>query len=309
MEASQLWQQLAKDLFRNVDETFLSNFREPGRANSRLAAWDPLDRTQRFFKFLLFNQCERKPDSFFALYERLGNTSIGNPVVIRVVRAGRSVEVNIDHFFSVEEYCFLSENLDISRIKSVIEIGGGFGRTAQALIRLSNSVESYTIIDLPEVLRLSSLYLKAVLNDHEFGKVRFISAFSLADGVDAVPDRPDLVINIDSLQEMTPQTIDFYMDNVVKKARYFYSKNAIGKYRPETIGVGGCGDGNLKDVFMLGRSRDVIDIFCNSELDDARARHVDAYRPSRQFVVEAEAPLGMFPYYHNVLYNNRGEQA
>ena len=240
MEVSQLWKQLSQELFLNVESGFLRDFREPGKANSRLAAWDPADTTMRFFKFLLYNQCKVKPDSFFRLYGQIGNTSIGNPVTIRVVRAGRTADVNIDHFLSVEEYCFLSAHLDMSGVTNVVEIGGGFGRTAQALLKLSGAVESYTIIDLPNVLRLSSLYLKVVLEGREYEKMRFVDAFEYADSSGKGPDRADLAINIDSFQEMTPQTIDFYMDKLVRKSRYFYSKNTVGKYRPEPIGLDAC---------------------------------------------------------------------
>ncbi|MBE7423370.1 MAG: hypothetical protein POELPBGB_04142 [Bacteroidia bacterium] len=310
MESSQLWKHLSQELFNNVGDDFLSNFREPGKANNRLAAWDPFDGTMRFFKFLLFNQCKAKPDEFFNNYQKLGNTLIGNPVTIRVVRRGTSVDVNLDHFFSIEEFSFLAENIDLTGVGCVIEIGAGFGRTAHALLKLSNAIETYTIIDLPNVLKLSSLYLKAVLDDREFAKLKFIDALGLADNRELPCGAADLVINIDSYQEMKPEVIDFYMDNVASQARFFYSKNAIGKYRPETIGLPNGREAEANEIFQLGRSREIIDIFCNSELEAARSRHIDAYRPSALFRVIAEAPLDVFPYYHNTLYarnNGRAE--
>ncbi len=308
MESSQLWNHLSQELFNNVGDDFLSNFREPGKANNRLAAWDPFDGTMRFFKFLLFNQCKAKPDEFFDNYQRLGNTLIGNPVTIRVVRRGMPIDVNLDHFFSIEEFSFLAKNIGLADVRHVIEIGAGFGRTAHALLKLSNAVETYTIIDLPNVLKLSSLYLKAVLNERELAKLKFVDALGLADNKELPCGTADLVINIDSYQEMKPEVIDFYMDNIAGNARFFYSKNAIGKYRPETIGLQSSLEAEKNDIFQLGRSREIIDIFCNAELEAARIRHMDAYRPSALFRVIAEAPLDVFPYYHNTLYaRNRGQ--
>lgn len=307
MESSQLWKHLSQELFNNVGDDFLSNFREPGKANNRLAAWDPFDGTMRFFKFLLFNQCKAKPDEFFDNYQRLGNTLIGNPVTIKVIRRGMPIDVNLDHFFSIEEFSFLAENIDLADVGYVIEIGAGFGRTAHALLKLNSAIETYTIIDLPNVLKLSSLYLKAVLNEREFAKLQFIDALGLADSKELPYGASDLVINIDSYQEMKPEVIDFYMDSVAGKARFFYSKNAIGKYRPETIGLPSGLETDKNDIFQLGRSREIIDIFCNAELEAARMRHMDAYRPSALFRVIADAPLDVFPYYHNTLYaRNRG---
>ncbi|MCC6658319.1 MAG: putative sugar O-methyltransferase [Rhodocyclaceae bacterium] len=310
MESSQLWKQLSQELFHNVGDDFLRNFREPGKANNRLAAWDPFDGTMRFFKFLLFNQCKAKPDAFFEHYRRLGDTQIGNPVTIRVVRQGMPVDVNLDHFFSIEEFSFLAENIDLAEIGHVIEIGAGFGRTAHALLKLCSTVETYTIIDLPNVLKLSSLYLEAVLDEQEFAKLKFVDAMGIADSKALNCGAADLVINIDSFQEMKPEVIDFYMNNIASHARFFYSKNAIGKYRPETIGLPSSLEAETNEIFQLGRSREIIDIFCNSELEVARTRHMDAYRPSAFFRVIGEAPLDVFPYYHNTLYaRNYGQAA
>jgi len=310
MESSQLWKQLSQELFHNIGDDFLRNFREPGKANNRLAAWDPFDGTMRFFKFLLFNQCKAKPDVFFEHYRRLGDTQIGNPVTIRVVRQGLPVDVNLDHFFSIEEFSFLAENIDLAEIGHVIEIGAGFGRTAHALLKLCSTVETYTIIDLPNVLKLSSLYLEAVLDEREFAKLKFVDAMEIVDSKALNRGAADLVINIDSYQEMKPEVIDFYMNNIASHARFFYSKNAIGKYRPETIGLPSGLEAEPNEIFQLGRSREIIDIFCNSELEVARTRHMDAYRPSALFRVIAEAPLDVFPYYHNTLYaRNYGQAA
>lgn len=112
---------------------------------------------------------------------------------------------------------------------------------------------------------------------------------------------PDLVINIDSFQETPKKTIEFYFRELVEGAKFFYTKNAVGKYRPESVGILGVEESQLLDVFSLGLSTEVIDIFDTEELDLARVRHVEQYRP-RGFSVVAQSPLGIFPYYHNVLY-------
>jgi hypothetical protein len=100
---------------------------------------------------------------------------------------------------------------------------------------------------------------------------------------------------------MPKETIDLYYRELIEGAKFFYSKNAVGKYSPESIGIFGVEESQLHDVFSLGLSTEVIDIFDNAELESARARHVEQYRPRGSFVV-AQAPLGIFPYYHNVLY-------
>ncbi|WP_016759851.1 putative sugar O-methyltransferase [Leptospira weilii] len=249
----------------------------------------------------MLNECNCKPDSFFIKYNKLGNVNLGNPVFITVDRKESKIvsEINIDHFFSVEEYEFLEANLPLRICQNILEIGAGFGRTCQGLIKLSDAIQSYTIIDLPEMLSLSSSYLKKVLSNDEFEKVKFISPENIH-----LVENKDLVINIDSFQEMPRQTIEFYMNNLVSNAKYFYSKNPIGKYTPESIGIK-LGDPNqIREVLTLGLSTQMIDIFNEKELRLARRQHIEAYKPSKSFVLVNECPMEIFPYYHNVLYKN-----
>ena len=296
METSHLWKSLAKEKFAKIDEDFLSSFREPGNANNRLAAWDPFDKSMRYYKFLLFHQVRGKDKSFFDLYARIGETDLGNPVTID---GPSGIRINLDHFFSVEEFQFLDGAVDLSRVSHVVEIGAGFGRTAQAMIKLASTIRTYTIIDIPEVLSLSYSYLKRVLDDDEFAKLDFVDACALEDSFRI---EPDLVINIDSFQEMTLKAIRYYFNRVVENSRYFFSKNAVGKYHPDSVGLYGSSDEQLQDVFSLGLSTDIINIFNEEALLRARARHVKQYCPSSSFSVIKQEPLGIFPYYHNVLY-------
>lgn len=302
MKTSKLWDSLAKDKFAKIDEAFLSSFREPGNANNRLAAWDPFDKSMRYFKFLFFHQIQTKDNTFFSNYAKIGPTSLGNPVMLSTSSGNK---VNIDHFFAIEEYTFLNGNLNFDGIKYIVEIGAGFGRTAQALIKLAGNIKKYSIIDIPEVLSLSFHYLEKVLSKKEFAKLNFVNALSLPD--DRHNFGPvDLVINIDSFQEMPQETIRYYFERIISHSRLFYSKNAVGKYSPESVGLSDINQKQLLDVFSLGLSTDVIDIFNEGELERARQKHVKQYRPSRLFSVIAQEPLGMFPYYLNVLYGKKG---
>lgn len=304
MKTSKLWDSLVKDKFAKIDESFLSNFREPGNANNRLAAWDPFDKSMRYFKFLFFHQIQTKDDAFFANYARIGITSLGHPVTLA---APSGEAINLDHFFSIEEYTFLNTNLNLDKINHIVEIGAGFGRTAQALVKLAVNIKKYTIIDIPEVLSLSSSYLERVLNEEEFAKLDFVNALSLPKD-HQVFHAVDLVINIDSFQEMPKDTIKYYFERVIADSGFFYSKNAIGKYRPESVGLYHVNEEQLLDVFSLGLSTDVIDIFSERELIRARQKHVAQYRPSKQFTIVAQEPLGIFPYYQNVLYGKSSGQ-
>ncbi|EMY76375.1 sugar O-methyltransferase domain protein [Leptospira weilii serovar Ranarum str. ICFT] len=301
MEISNLWKNLVESKFQNINNDFLDSFRMPGSANNCLAVWDPFDPTMRFFKFLLLNGCNSKSNSFFIKYNKLGDVNLGSPIFITIEREDLGVvsEINMDHFFSVGEFEFLEASLPLESCQNILEIGAGFGRTCQGLIKLSNSIKSYTIIDLPEMLNLSSAYLKKVLSDEEFKKVEFISA----ENIGSIKNK-DLVINIDSFQEMPRKTIECYMEQIVSKAKYFYSKNPIGKYSPESIGLKSDISKPMPEVFSLGLSTQLIDIFNERELRQARKQHIESFKPSKFFVVLHDCPMDIFSYYHHVIYKN-----
>ena len=298
LEVSNLWKSLCADQFAKTDDAFLETFRRPGGANNRLAAWDPLDQTMRYFKFLLYAAAERQPERFFELYRALGKVDLGQPVAVTL----HSCEINIDYFLSTEEFLFLESAIDMQSIRSIVEIGAGFGRTCHALLALcaAGQVEQYSIVDLPQVLELSRRALEKLVPQH-YLKIRFIDATDETNwrGLTA-----DLAINIDSFQEMPPATIDGYINGLIAHCGNFYVKNPVGKYDPKSIGVVIEEPVKFSDVFSLGYCRDVIDIFDDAALAKARAAYLSAYCPTPSWRLIADRPMDMFPYLHHALYRS-----
>lgn len=291
---SNLWTTLSDELFADVDDAFVDHFREPGGANCRLAAWDPFDTTMRYYKFILFEAARHRPESFYDYYRRLGDTHIGNPISVRV----KNLDINLDYLFSIDEYLFLDSAMDTRTLDSIIEIGAGFGRTCHALTRLLPRVTSYTIVDLPQLLVLSRALLTRAVPD-QLHKITFVDAMDAKawQGLSA-----DLVINIDSFQEIPPEAIDAYYAGIIRNARAFYTKNPIGKYAPEAVGVSMREPERLQDVFQLGYCRDIIDIFDEDALTPAREAFIAAYLPGPDWRTAAQAPMELVPYYQNALF-------
>ena len=295
-DISELWKSLSNELFSKIDNEFVSSFRRPGGANSRLGAWDPFDKTMRYFKFMLYTAAERQPDRFFDLYRALGRVDIGQPVSVTI----RSCEINIDYLFALEEFLFLESAIDFGAIISVVEIGAGFGRTCHSLLALVDRIERYTIVDLAEVLELSRRVLAEVVPDH-LHKVRFVDAADTAVWQNLTAD---LAVNIDSFQEMPPATIDAYMQGLIARCGHFYVKNPVAKYYPQSIGIAVEELAKLNDVFSLGYCRDAIDIFNDTALVKARKAYLQAYRPAPSWRLVADRPMEMFPYLHHALYRS-----
>lgn len=296
-QSSKLWDKLTRDEFGTIDDAFLSTFRAPSSAN-KFVAWDPFERSTRYIQFLLFTVASRKSESFFDAYRRLARSDFGNPLAVRVAGCA----VNADYLAAVEEWEFASARGGLAGARSVVEIGAGFGRTCHAVLSLTPSIESYTIVDLAPMLRLSSAYLAKVCPDL-FPKVRFVASDDFA-SQEAIP-APDLAINIDSFQEMPPSVIDGYMQRIIARATRFYSKNAVGKYRPETVGLPALRPDQLLDVFELGYCRKVLDVFDDEQLRGATAECLDLYRPKvgGSWSLVGHEPMGLFPYFIHALYS------
>ena len=119
------------------------------------------------------------------------------------------------------------------RALRVCEIGGGYGATAYILHHMLE-IESYTIIDLPENLYLSSIFLPlslpgkshSVLGAGEPGNTSCSSElnFALPGYIDAIEDAEyDLIINVASMGEMKFETSQAY----VRWCRNHLSENGL----------------------------------------------------------------------------------
>lgn len=125
----------------------------------------------------------------------------------------------------------------IGRPEVVCDIGAGTGLTGRLWLMSGRlAPRTYIIIDLPETLYFSQLYLIAHLGEDQVGMVQ---QDGLAphrdkkvilvpiDRVDCLRDIDiDLVTNFGSLQEMSEYWVDFYhrlLDRI--RAKYFYSCN------------------------------------------------------------------------------------
>jgi putative sugar O-methyltransferase len=109
-----------------------------------------------------------------------------------------------------------------SRPLRVLEIGAGMGQCAQHL-HAKTAIESYTIVDLPENIFVSSLGLSTILPDrgialHDVEGAQIGSFepgslnFCLPGAVGRLDVKFDLVVNSFSMQEMSIENVNAYID-------------------------------------------------------------------------------------------------
>ena len=121
-----------------------------------------------------------------------------------------------------------SSVVDFSKVRSIFEIGGGFGATAHSLLHLYPNIRKYLYLDIPPQLYIGTQYLKnhfgtdvvdyrrtSQLDKIEFsaGDKREIIAIPPWE-IEKVDAKVDLFWNCASFQEMTPDILVNYIQHM-----------------------------------------------------------------------------------------------
>ena len=172
----------------------------------------------------------------YALLQSLEEPLLGRPVYIEY----RGRRVSEDLCNSVLEFTAVREALpEEPALRSVIELGAGYGRLAWVFLTASPEVR-YTVVDIPPALAIAERYLstlfagRRVFAFRRFGSYAEVTgdleaaqiAFLTPNQLDLLPpQRPDLFVNVSSLHEMRPEQVEHYFSVIAKHdpAR-FYSK-------------------------------------------------------------------------------------
>ncbi len=121
----------------------------------------------------------------------------GQPLIIN--HLGYKASVPYIKNLSLAKIVFELEN---RRNLRILEIGAGYGGMAEILTRMLTPA-SYTIIDLPEMLQLSTYYLREIHPDANYD-------FRKPENIDSL-DKFDLILNFSSFGEMPAKTAQAYV--------------------------------------------------------------------------------------------------
>lgn len=170
------------------------------------------------------------------LLGRLSEPREGNPP--EVVRDGRLISQDLAN--SVLEYkAILHAELDRREVRTILELGPGYGRTAYVFLTLQPTCR-YLLVDIPPALYVAQRYLSTLFKDRKIFKFRSFAsydevreefleaeiAFMTPNQLAMLPDKSiDLFLNISSLHEMRLDQIRYYFAEIERLARkYFYFK-------------------------------------------------------------------------------------
>jgi putative sugar O-methyltransferase len=293
-QASKQWERIHRDWVTEDAADDLTNFKSD-RRNYNISLWDPTANGIRYLKTLVFDFGVRLEPADWARIEQIKNRDVGNPVTVRC----NGKTLCLDYLQASLELGFIEKAVDLPG-RRVLEIGAGYGRTCHAI--LSNyDIESYHIVDLANTLALSRRYLREVLDDDQFAKIRFVEV----DGIGEVLDGPrfDLCINIHSFTEMTPEVVKAYLGLIDQKCAAFYVKNPVGKFLDKSV------DGHFKGAeavqlaMQTGPLRRVLDIFDSEAVDAAVPEFIEAYLPGDGWSCVADARAVPWSYFWQAVYS------
>lgn len=102
------------------------------------------------------------------------------------------------------------------KLRSVIEVGAGYGRTAWVMIKLYPELD-YTIVDIEPALSVSCRYLTSQFPNRS---MHFRNPETLVYHARSA----DLMLNISSFHEMDMKDVRLYFDMADRVSQYFYFK-------------------------------------------------------------------------------------
>ena len=94
-----------------------------------------------------------------------------------------------------------------------------------------------------------------------------------------------------------------YLKLINDKGNYFYSRNAICKYEPSVIGLMEFDKGEFENAIAVGLCQNVVDIFNFEDLQIARKKYIEKYKPSAKWYMVKQEISFPWQYYHHVLYS------
>ena len=294
MDKSKLWKQYFSLL--KIPKVKIKNFKKE-EINYKIGPTNPKKLGFFYYKMLLMNVAQSLSKKELDLLKKIKKKNIGNPTSVIVNNVG----VDFDYFQSLKEFLFLKENIK-KKIFNIIEIGAGYGRTCHTFLSLNNNIKKYLIIDFPEMLSLSSRYLKKALDNKNFKKISFIDANQNLNNITGLNLKNCLTININSFNEMSDDAFNIYIELINKIGGFFYTKNPVAKFNDPDITT------NIKRKIIAlntGQIKKVINIFDQKELIKAKKNYIQTYLPSKKWKIISIKFSRPLIYYLQALYEKK----
>lgn len=90
----------------------LADFRSPGNLNSRLASWEPNEKSIRWFRsFLNLSYLSSSEETKEILFKLAGKMNLGNPITNVSNWGEKQIRYDLDYLIAIEEVTYLRKYL------------------------------------------------------------------------------------------------------------------------------------------------------------------------------------------------------
>ena len=257
----------------------LNTFRNTKNHNI-FANWSPYERGLTFHNFLINHYVNQNKLEFIKFKQKINNLNIGNPPHILF---DEKFYISYDDCLSFEEISFLKKNFKTRKKTNIIEIGPGYGRTVECILK-NFDVNQYFLVDYKNILTLTKKYLKKVLNKNLYEKIVFcdFENFNFKKNFflkNYNIKNFDLFLNSDSFHEIEKDIIKKYLNFFSTICNKFFIKNAIAKYKVQDL----VNHLSKKDVPSynknLGLRTEIINIFDSKKIKFQSLAYLKSYNP------------------------------
>ncbi len=260
----------------------LKSFRDTKNHNI-FASWSPYTRGLTFHNFLINYYVNNHKKDFLKFKKSINNMNIGNPPSIFYQN---KFYITYDDCVSFEEISFLLKNFKKKNITSVIEVGPGYGRMVETIIK-NFKIKNYIVIDYKNILSLTKKYLLKVLKKKDFEKIIFLNFENFQFQKDFFIKKYkikkfDLFFNSDSFHEIEKKIIKKYLDYFSLISNNFFIKNAVGKYKPNDLINHLTKNKVPSNIKNLGLCNEEINIFDKSKLKTQAKKFLKRYNPYKR---------------------------
>jgi hypothetical protein len=141
---------------------------------------------------------------------------LGNPVYTTI----DNKIITQDLITSTEEISHIESQINIDKINTILEIGGGYGRTCWLILKKYSNIKKYTIVDVEPALTVAKYHLKNTLSEENFNKINFIYPNEFENN----KENYDLSLSISALDEFPQEAYTMYLEEIKNRSIYFYLK-------------------------------------------------------------------------------------
>lgn len=159
--------------------------------------------------------------------DKVSESSVGNPLEQFEFEGRRFSRSFLNYSLGLN---FLKSHVDTTNIKTVMEIGGGFGTLGEILLDDERNEIFYINLDIPPVAFVSTYYLQNVFINKKIGdyenlrdrevldittlKSEFDAINTCSWQIEKLQGKIDLFVNFISFQEMEPDVVNNYCSHI-----------------------------------------------------------------------------------------------